>query len=239
MKQLVVNGCSYAEVYASGGGHTALAKQLGMTDAVSLAIGGSANSRIIRTTAKHAYTNKQPSLYIIHLTFMSRWEIPVATSHRHFNMDFEGRWINPQKQGLYTPSWQWNDQDTTLLTELNFKSVIDADKDLFEDMVYRCLSLMALVKSHGHKILFINQCDSTIKNVAETADFDFLDNHKEFVERLVWISNLWQHSQGVPESIYGSGTMSPPPEHRHRMPGQHLLVNDYLSNYIKQNKILE
>lgn len=238
MKQLIVNGCSYAAVYSGGGGHTALAKTLGIDNAVSLALGGSANSRILRTTAKHAYANQQPSLYMVHLTFMSRWELPVATDQKNVDMNFEGRWINPQKQG-FTPSWQWTTEDTKLLTDLNFKAAINADKDLFEDTVYRCLALMALVKSQGHCILFINQCDPVIKQVAESTEFYFLDKHKEFVHSLTWISNLWQHNLGVPETTYDAGVTLPPPEHRHRMPGHHDLVNEYLCNYIEEYKILQ
>jgi len=62
-QQLVVNGCSYMESYASGFGHQELAERLSIPQAISLAIGGSANSRIIRTTLKHSYITLQPTLF--------------------------------------------------------------------------------------------------------------------------------------------------------------------------------
>ena len=52
---LVVNGCSYMASYAVGQGHVDLAQKLGLEHPASLAIGGSANSRILRTTLKHSY----------------------------------------------------------------------------------------------------------------------------------------------------------------------------------------
>jgi hypothetical protein len=61
INHVVVNGCSYHESYARGQGHLDLAQRLGFIDehnipqASSLAIGGSANSRILRTTLKHSY----------------------------------------------------------------------------------------------------------------------------------------------------------------------------------------
>ena len=46
---LVVNGCSYMQAYAQGGGHQDLAQRLNIPKSQSLTIGGSANTRIMRT----------------------------------------------------------------------------------------------------------------------------------------------------------------------------------------------
>ena len=100
IKLLVVNGCSYAQVYANGNGHIDLARRLGIVghhnipQAVSLGIGGSANSRILRTTLKHSYITQVPTLYVLGLTFISRLELPICNPDN----EFEGRWANPQNQ---------------------------------------------------------------------------------------------------------------------------------------------
>ena len=75
--QLVVNGCSYMELYANGGGHRDLAKSLGIEEYSSLAINGSANSRILRTTLKHSYLTNKQTFYVLGMTFISRAEIPI------------------------------------------------------------------------------------------------------------------------------------------------------------------
>ena len=67
---LVVNGCSYMELYAIGKGHDDLAMQLQLNNPVSLAIGGSANSRILRTTLKHSYT-APPTFYVLVMTLLT------------------------------------------------------------------------------------------------------------------------------------------------------------------------
>jgi hypothetical protein len=54
LEQLVVNGCSYAKSYATGGGHVDLAKRFDLIP-YDLSITGSANTRIIRSTLKHSY----------------------------------------------------------------------------------------------------------------------------------------------------------------------------------------
>ena len=75
---LVVNGCSYQESYARGQGHMDLAQRLGFVDehnipqASTLAIGGSANSRILRTTLKHSYQATQPMFYVLGICVKTR-----------------------------------------------------------------------------------------------------------------------------------------------------------------------
>ena len=82
------------EVYSAGRGYKDLAERLGMSSSESLAIGGSANTRIIRTTLKHSYQALQPTLYVLGMTFLSRLEIPILENQS----TFEGRWTNPQNQ---------------------------------------------------------------------------------------------------------------------------------------------
>ena len=77
--QLVVNGCSYMGSYVNGGGHRDLAKNLGIEEYSSLAIGGSANSRILRTTLKHSYLTDKPTFYVLGMTFIGRSEIPILS----------------------------------------------------------------------------------------------------------------------------------------------------------------
>ncbi len=55
--------------YALGNGHQDLAQRLGIAQAASIAVSGSANSRILRTTLKHSYT-APPTLYVLGMTFL-------------------------------------------------------------------------------------------------------------------------------------------------------------------------
>ena len=109
VNHLVVNGCSYMEAYAQGHGQVDLAERLGIATSESLAIGGSANTRIIRTTLKHSYQTTQPTFYVVGMTFLSRLEIPILENQT----EFEGRWTNPQNQQC-AKDWQygWGQTDT-------------------------------------------------------------------------------------------------------------------------------
>ena len=97
--QLVVNGDSYMEVYAQGNGHVDLGQRLGINKCHSMAIGGSPNSRLIRTTLKHSYAAQEPTFYVLGVGFISRWEVAILNAD---DDSFEGRWTNPQNQDYRT-----------------------------------------------------------------------------------------------------------------------------------------
>ena len=153
---LVVNGCSYMESYAVGQGHVDLAQQLGLDYPVSLAIGGSANSRILRTTLKHSYT-APPTFYVLGMTFLSRLEIPICEQLN----DFEGRWVNPQNQE-FKSRWQhdWTQADSDQFVETKLKSEVFSILDRIEDLMYRMLSAIADLQSRGHRVLMFQQADN-------------------------------------------------------------------------------
>ena len=56
--------------YAHGQGHVDLAQQLGIAYAHSLSLSDSSNARIFRTTHADSLQNKEPTLYVIGLTFL-------------------------------------------------------------------------------------------------------------------------------------------------------------------------
>jgi hypothetical protein len=109
-------------------------KEPGVPNAVSLAIGGSANSRILRTTQKHSYSPGASTLYIMGMTFVSRLEIPILTEYD----EFEGRWTNPQNQ-QFRNRWMshWKQSDTDQFVNLKLKWEADSILDRTEDLMYQ------------------------------------------------------------------------------------------------------
>ena len=240
IQQLVVNGCSYNEVYSNGPGPIQLASDLGIKNRVSIALGGSNNSRILRTTIKHSYQTTVPSLYIVGLTFMNRWELPVAETNG--KRDFEGSWINPQSQKRADTKfiWGWSEQDTETFKDLMFKASVFAHADNLEDLMYRCIAIAADIEKRGHRILFWNNCDEAIPDLMQGSDrFKLLKHNKIFVDALTWVAIPWQHKQGATPSQYAPGS-TPPPDHlKHILPEDYKYLNGYLTQWIKDNKILE
>jgi hypothetical protein len=241
IQQLVVNGCSYTESYAAGNGHADLALKLGITgqDDIplvdSLAIGGSANSRILRTTLKHSYITRVPTLYVLGMTFVSRLELPICNTVS----DFEGAWCNPQNQE-FQPRWQhqWTVQDSEQFVETKLKSEVYSILDRTEDLMYRVISAVTDLQSRGHRVLVFQQADNLYQEHLTNPRLK-LFQRPEIVEGFAWQAIAWQHEQGVEPKTYPPGSPHVPPIMTHPKIGQHQKINEYLTNYIQEHKILE
>jgi hypothetical protein len=235
IQQLVVNGCSYMHEYSVGNGHFDLATRLEIPKADTLAVTGCANSRIIRSTLKHSYTNDVPTLYVLGITFLSRWELPINDT----GSTFEGRWVNPQTLEP-TDSWQfnWKQKDTEVFKDLQFRAVVFAAKDQLEDLMYRLLSMIQDLESRGHKALIYNQADLMIPNIVEDSRFQLLRTKLNFVHALSWISISWQQAHGALTKEYPPDLVVPAIEYQHIAAGDHLHLNSYLTEYIREHKIL-
>lgn len=230
---LVVNGCSYMESYAVGQGHVELAQHLALDYPESLAIGGSANSRILRTTLKHSYT-APPTLYVLGMTFLSRLEIPICEPEN----DFEGRWVNPQNQE-FKHRWQydWTQADSDQFVETKLKSEVFSILDRAEDLMYRMLSTVADLKSRGHRVLMFQQADNLYTNLLNEPRLALFDQ-PEIVGGFGWRACAWQAEQGVQPKDYGPGAPYVPPDMTHPAIGHHQMLNEYLTNYIQERKLL-
>ena len=235
-QQLVVNGCSYMHNYAAGLGHVDLKTQLGIDSVQSIAVSGSANSRILRTTLKHSYATNVPTFYVLGMTFVSRLELPICEEEN----SFEGRWVNPQNQE-FKPRWQthWTDQDKEQFVEIKLKSEIYSIVDRTEDLMYRMLSAVNDLKSRGHAVLMYQQADNLYQEHAHDPKLALLMSCPEIVHGLHWRAIAYQHEQGVPKLTYSPGAPHVPPDMTHPEQGNHHVLNAYLTNYINEHKILQ
>lgn len=236
VEHVVVNGCSYMEAYASGNGHVDLAKQLDISSAESLAIGGSANTRIIRTTLKHSYQTSRPTLYVLGMTFLSRLEIPILDDIN----DFEGRWTNPQNQ-QFVKRWvpQWTQRDTDQFIDLKLKSEFHSILDRTEDLMYKILSMISDIKSRGHQILVYQQADNLYHQYLDHPKLLLFKSTPNIIDGYAWRSVSWQLANGVAPINYGVKPLHHVPDDmKHPAPGQHQIVNDFLVNYLKEHKLM-
>jgi hypothetical protein len=235
-KSLVVNGCSYMHMYVGGLGHVDLANRLGIDSVQSIAVSGSANSRILRTTLKHSYAATVPTFYVLGMTFVSRLELPICEEET----SFEGRWINPQNQE-YKSRWQmhWTDQDSAQFVETKLKSEIYSIVDRTEDLMYRMLSTIRDLKSRGHQALLYQQADTLYQEHTHDPKLALLNSCAEIVHGFKWRATAYQHEQGVPGTKYPPGSPYVPPDITHPEQGHHHVLNTYLTNYINEHKILQ
>jgi hypothetical protein len=232
--------------YTYGNGHIDLAKALMINHAESIAVSGCNNSRIIRSTLKHCYLNEIPTLYVLGMTFLSRWELPINSE----STELDGHWINPQAlppNGNYLNHWTADDTET--FKNLMFKAYIPNFADSLEDLMYRLVALDVAVRNRGHKLLVYNQVETEVQEHVNDPKFVLLHD-RFFVDKFAWPAVVWQHNQNVPtqshtvvpqrRNLVATKSSSPPPplHFQHRKPGEHHLLNQYLVNYIKNNHIM-
>ena len=222
-------------LYAAGLGHVDLKTQLGIDSAQSIAVSGSANSRILRTTLKHSYATNVPTFYVLGMTFVSRLELPICEEEN----SFEGRWVNPQNQE-FKSRWQmhWTDQDKEQFVEIKLKSEIHSIVDRTEDLMYRMLSTGKDLKSRGHAVLMYQQADNLYQAHAHDPKLTLFNHCPEIVHWFEWRATAYQHAQGVPGS-YSPRPLYVPPDMTHPEQGNHHVLNAYLTNYINEHKILQ
>jgi len=232
MTRLVVNGCSYMDSYARGQGHEDLAQQLGLSSSRSLAIPGSCNNRIIRTTLKDSYQTQEKTLYIVGLTFLRRTELSVAPT----NDPFEGRWIS--FQNMVNPQHRYADHWTLDYTRAFLDIKLRADlfglEDLLEQLMYQLLSLIGDLTHRGHQILIFRNPQEEYYNILDSEKFKNLQNCVNIVDALQWEAIPWQVAQGIE---FHTNDAHLPQGLRHPAPGQHGHLNTFLVEYINQHAL--
>lgn len=244
IERLVVNGCSYMDVYALGNGHIDLASRFSVPVAESIAQSGSSNSRILRTTLKDSYSTSGPTLYVLGMTFISRNEVPILKypSWDDPATSFEGRWTNPQNQ-LFRSQWEdfWTEKDTATFVELKLKEELVSLLDRTEDLMYRLLSMIADLESRNHKVIVYQQADTSYFSDLSVPRLSLFKSKKNFVNSFAWPAVIWQHEQGVPirDQNYKNRYGIAPESIRHRRPGHHNILNEFLTNYIIEHKIID
>jgi hypothetical protein len=237
--RLVVNGDSYMELYAQGNGHADLANRLSIPNSKSLAIGGSPDTRIIRTCLKDSYLTTESTLYVIGVGFLSRWEVPILKVDSE--EEFEGRWTNPQNQN-YVDRWEhhWSRKDTEQLMELKLKSDFYSVPDRLEDLMYRLIAMITDLHSRGHRALIYQQADDIYQRYLDRNTMRLFHNNPIFINSLKWLAVPWQLERGIPTNPLSTNAPYKVPDNiRHPMAGRHELLNEFLQNYIIEHKIIE
>jgi hypothetical protein len=218
--------------YARGRGHEDLAQQLGLSSSRSLAIPGSCNNRIIRTTLKDSYQTQEKTLYIVGLTFLRRTELSVAPT----NDPFEGRWIS--FQNMVNPQHRYADHWTLDYTRAFLDIKLRADlfglEDLLEQLMYQLLSLIGDLTHRGHQILIFRNPQEEYYNILDSEKFKNLQNCVNIVDALQWEAIPWQVAQGIE---FHTNDAHLPQGLRHPAPGQHGHLNTFLVEYINQHAL--
>lgn len=250
-----MNGCSYMKAYDAkpGAGHEALAHTLGIKKAESIAISGSCNSRILRTTLKHSYfVAKEPTLYVLGMTFVGRGELPISRvcddRPSGPGSEFEGPWLNPQNQE-YSDSWDshWDAQLSNKWNKLRVMSEQFTLRWRLEDLMYQMLAAVSDLKSRGHQVIMYQQADFTVLDHMDEPMLAPFATVPNIVEGFRWLAVPYQLTNGVPPmgiydapNVIGLKNAQKVPLHiAHPANGHHQVLNDFLVEYITRHNLLD
>lgn len=233
--RLVINGCSYMENYVLGNGHKDLASNLNIKHTQSLSMAGSCNSRILRTTLRDSYQTTEPTLYVIGLTMLHRYELPIS---QQSNTD--GRWTSITGNMFSKEYFPENIDKNINITDLNryskFWNLVFYQKDALEDLMYRLLCLIDSLMLRNHRVVVFNTAENSVSYYIDNHCFALLREKKQIIQGLSWCSIPWQFQQGA---AWPAEDKNIEPNCRHVAPGQHQWLNEFLIDYINQHDILK
>jgi len=92
--------------------------------------------------------------------------------------------------------------------------------------------------ARGHRILVFQQADDIYQQYLPQPRFDLFRRCNWIIDGYAWCAIPWQHEQGVPTSdavIDGSV----PPRIRHRKPGCHDHLNQFLVDHVQRSSLLD
>lgn len=236
--RLFVNGCSYMNLYAQGNGHTELASLLGIKHATTIAKPGQCNDRIIRTTIQDMYGADQKTLYVLGLTFLMRFDLPL---NQHCD-EIDGHWITlhedliPRQKNLWFPNIEQNQLLTYL--HLHHRWILTHEnmcRSVVKDLVGRLATLVAAARSLGHRMLIFRTVESPVWTGLQDQDLKIFVTGPEMIDDLIWCSIPWQISQGAK---WPDDDAAVPKDFRHVQPGDHGFLNSFLSDYVHRSGLL-
>lgn len=233
ISRLVVNGCSYMNYYARGQGHQDLADRLGIEQCVNLAKNSVCNQRILRTTCQDLYAAQSPTLYVIGITMLSRFELPIVSQPD----SVDGHWksFNGFPVTCQDPAW-YPEAQADLLTQYTdlYLRFFNA-RDCLEDLMYQIMNLISTAHARGHRVLIFNTAEHSVHYWIQQPQFDLLRSTPVIIDGLTWSSIVWQFEQGAG---YPPEDECYPWDCRHVAPGDHAHLNDFLVDYIHTHRIL-
>jgi hypothetical protein len=219
--------------YSAGNGHVELARQLNIAKVESIAIPGSCNDRILRTTLKDSYETTDSTLYIIGLSFLGRSELPINS----FNDKFEGRWVSIGNgfNSIFQYQVGWDQSLIDQYINFRLKYQMYSIDNRLEDLMYRILSTIADLTSRGHQVVLYKQAPDVYEKFYNDPQFLLLKKFTNIINGLEWCANEWQYSHGVE---WDDRDDKVPLGIRHPKIGQFHVLNEFLIKYIQDNKLL-
>jgi len=239
INRLVLNGCSYMENYADGNGHKELADKFNISNVKSLARAGSSNERIFRTTLDDCYNNEK-TLYVIGLTFVHRYELPILSQSDPWNIEHhEGdkfQWINNENLiDLGQLDSGITENDVKQFHKLKTKFDVNSQAELVFKSVYYYTSLVDSILNNGHQVVVFNTAETIFESYTNDPKLKYLEKYNKYIiKQFNWYSNEYQLNNGA-SIIKEDIDVDMPTIYKHIAPGEHKKLNEFLYDHISNN----
>jgi len=244
--KLLLNGCSYAHLFKPDR-LDLLAKNLNLYSGINLGVPGSCNTRIFRSTTEYLSKNKDVGMIIIFLSFYHRGEGSWAEK-----MDpYDHNWISYSGNGL-------NRAD---LLDTKFYSIDSIEKFVqdryrymgkFEEqqrLLFELVWFKKWLDSTNIPYILLNTCDSfagLVEPYGSIVDAHLSEfyNDRRIFDLKKFMLNQWFFDNGFRGSDqeindFKSRGIEPSPIWIHYQNDAFDYFSEFLTNYIKEHKILE
>ena len=230
INRIVFNGCSYVNHYTAGMGGHDLAEKLGINkeNICDLSEPGSSNSRIIRTTLEDCHNNNS-SLYVIGITFIHRYELPILKEQQFQQINRHINDVGDLNDGITI-------HDIEKFHKLKTKFEINADKLMLIDTLYAYTSMIDSLLNNGHKVVLFNTAEIIFKYFTDDKDLEYINRYNKYiVEKFNWYSNQYQLDKGAMIDETDLHRNHIPDICKHIKQGEHKYLNEFLYDYINSN----
>ena len=135
----------------------------------------------------------------------------------------------------------WNRSMSEQFVDITLKTEVYSLLDRLEHLQFQILAAISDLRSRGHSVLVFQQSDDSYHDLLAHPKLQYLRS-TNIIDQLQWCAVKYQHEQGVPafrqQTVTWIGPTDTPDNMRHREPGAHAVLNEFLCKYIKQNQII-
>ena len=225
MKTLLLNGCSFGQVWKPSGDFV---KKLGCDNVTNISKVATGFQRTCRTTLEWISQNNDPTFVIIPITFSHRWELAVSAEED----DIDGSWFPIQRKELIDDV-KLNLHDDVSKTKLKqlvdlYYGSIPTIKTYWDKLFTEIILLASFLENRKIKYLFFDMCNEFdkkhIKGYKAFEKLKMINANKNIIDIFGFCGNryMWSTMNNKEQIDFNT----------HHAPEQYLELEKYILDYI-------
>jgi len=226
MKTLLLNGCSFGQVWKPSGDFV---KSLGCDNVTNISKVATGFQRTCRTTLEWISQNNDPTFVIIPITFSHRWELAVSNEED----DIDGSWFPIQRKELIDDikvnlHGDVSKSKLKQLVDLYYGS-IPTIKTYWDKLFTEIILLASFLENRKIKYLFFDMCNEFdkkhIKGYKGFEKLKMINANKNIIDIFGFCGNryMWSTMNNKEQIDFNT----------HHAPEQYLELEKYILDYIR------